>query len=72
MDKRLLTIQELTDYLQVSTKTVYRMVHRQQVPCYKVANQWRFRWDIIQSWMETENYRASKPETYAMEMVGPR
>jgi excisionase family DNA binding protein len=58
MKERLLTIDEIAKYLQVSTKTVYRMIHRRQIPCYKVANQWRFRWDVIQEWMEKDNYRA--------------
>jgi excisionase family DNA binding protein len=57
-DEKLLTIEELAKYLKVSTKTVYRMIHRQQIPCYKVANQWRFKWGVIQAWMENQNFRA--------------
>ncbi|NQU42000.1 helix-turn-helix domain-containing protein [bacterium] len=58
MDERLLTIDELAEYLQVSAKTIYRMIHRKQIPCYKVANQWRFKWSVIQAWMENQNFRA--------------
>jgi nitrogen PTS system EIIA component len=58
MDDKLLTIEELAKYLQVSTKTVYRMIHRQQIPCYKVANQWRFKAGVIEQWMENQNFRA--------------
>lgn len=58
MDEKLLTIEELAKYLQVSTKTVYRMIHRQQIPCYKVANQWRFKTGVIEQWMENQNFRA--------------
>jgi len=61
MEERLLTIDELAKYLQVSSKTVYRMIHRKEIPCYKVAKQWRFKWNVIQEWMENENYQA--PET---------
>ncbi|HUT25134.1 MAG TPA: helix-turn-helix domain-containing protein [Sumerlaeia bacterium] len=57
MDDRLLTIEEVADYLKVSPKTVYRMIQRKEIPCYKVANQWRFKWSVIQDWMESENFR---------------
>jgi excisionase family DNA binding protein len=57
MDDRLLTIEEVAEYLQVSPKTVYRMIQRREIPCYKVANQWRFKWSAIQDWMENENFR---------------
>jgi excisionase family DNA binding protein len=62
MEDHLLTIEELAKYLQVSTKTVYRMIHRKQIPCYKIANQWRFKWDVIQQWMEKSNFRAPDQE----------
>jgi excisionase family DNA binding protein len=60
MDERLLTIEQVAEYLQVSAKTVYRLIHRKEIPCYKVANQWRFKWSVIQDWMEKENFRAPK------------
>jgi excisionase family DNA binding protein len=47
----------VAEYLQVSSKTVYRMIQRQEIPCYRVANQWRFKWDAIQKWMEKDIYR---------------
>lgn len=57
MDRQLMTIEEVAEYLQVSSKTVYRMIHRREIPCYKVANQWRFKWDNLQHWMEESNYQ---------------
>ncbi|MBN1865725.1 helix-turn-helix domain-containing protein [Candidatus Sumerlaeota bacterium] len=63
MEDHLLTIEELAKYLQVSTKTVYRMIHRKQIPCYKIANQWRFKWDVIQQWMEKSNFRPPDQES---------
>ena len=60
MEDRLLTIQELAKYFQVSAKTVYRLIQRKQIPCYKVANQWRFKWSVIQEWMEKENFHPPK------------
>lgn len=58
MEERLLTIDEVAKYLQVSTKTIYRMIQRREIPCYKVANQWRFKWGVIQEWLEKDNFQA--------------
>jgi len=54
MKERLLSVEELAEYLQLSTKTVYRMLRRGQVPCYRVGNQWRFRKETIDAWLENE------------------
>ena len=53
MDK-ILTIEQLAEYLQVSTKTVYRMVKNGEVPCIRVSGQWRFREERIQQWLRSK------------------
>lgn len=60
VDEQLLTIEQLAEYLQVSTKTIYRMIHKKQIPCYKVANQWRFKRDVIETWLEKDNFQPLK------------
>jgi excisionase family DNA binding protein len=55
MEEKLLTVEDLAAYLRLSTKTVYRMLRRGQLPCYRVANQWRFRKDTIDEWLERDN-----------------
>ena len=67
MEERLLTIEQVAEYLQVSGKTIYRLIHREEIPCYKVANQWRFKWEVIQDWMEGNNFRAPKAAPQAKE-----
>lgn len=54
MDNKLLTVEDLAEYLQLSTKTIYRMLRRGQLPCYRVGNQWRFRRETIDTWLEDE------------------
>ena len=54
MENKLLTVEDLADYLQLSTKTIYRMLRRGQLPCYRVGNQWRFRKEVIDTWLEQE------------------
>jgi len=54
MEEKLLTVEDLAAYLQVSTKTVYRMIRRSQLPCYRLGNRWRFRKEEVDKWLESE------------------
>ena len=58
VDDKLLTVEDLAEYLQLSTKTIYRMLRRGQLPCYRVGNQWRFRKSTIDAWLEHEQKTA--------------
>lgn len=49
------TLQEVAKYLKVDERTVYRMVKSKQLPAFKVRNQWRFKKDAIDKWIEANN-----------------
>ena len=51
----ILTLQELAKYLKVDERTVYRMVKSKQLPAFKIRNQWRFKEDAIDKWIEANN-----------------
>jgi len=51
----ILTLQEIAKYLKVDKRTVYRMVKSKQLPAFKVRNQWRFKKDAIDKWIEANN-----------------
>ena len=40
---RLLTLNEAAELLQVSTRTLQRMIHSGEMPALKVGGQWRVR-----------------------------
>jgi len=42
MDKWL-TVEQIAEYLQMSTSSIYKMAQRGKIPAYKVGKQWRFR-----------------------------
>lgn len=46
-----LTLAEVAAYLKLAEKTVLRMVHKGQIPCAKVASQWRFLRPMIDDWL---------------------
>lgn len=49
------TLQEVAKYLKVDRRTVYRMVKSKQLPAFKVRNQWRFKKDAIDKWIEANS-----------------
>jgi repressor LexA len=58
MAEDILTLQEVAQYLKVDERTVYRMVKSKQLPAFKVRNQWRFKKDAIDKWIESHNVTA--------------
>ena len=50
----ILTLQEVADYLKIVPKTVMRMIARNEIPCMKVAGQWRFKRSVIDLWLNSK------------------
>ncbi len=50
----ILTLQEVADYLKIVPKTVTRMITRNEIPCMKVAGQWRFKKSVIDIWLNAK------------------
>jgi len=49
--EELLTLSEVAAYLKIAEKTVHRMVQKDEIPCFKVASQWRFQKEQIDQWI---------------------
>lgn len=50
-----MTMEEIADYLKVSKETIYKMAQRGQIPGSKVGNQWRFRKERVDSWLDSHS-----------------
>ena len=48
----ILTIRQLSEYLMVSEKTIYRMLDKGLLPAVRVGAQWRFRKRDIDAWLD--------------------
>lgn len=48
---RWMTVAELAEYLQLSRAKLYAMAQSAEIPCSKVAGQWRFSRAEIDAWM---------------------
>jgi PTS system nitrogen regulatory IIA component len=51
----LMTIDDLTDYLKVSRRTIYEWLKHNKIPAIKLVGQWRFQKDKIDYWMEHQS-----------------
>lgn len=52
--KEILTLQEVSEYLQLSDKTLLKMVKAGEIPCAKIANQWRFSKAMLDDWITSK------------------
>ncbi len=53
-DQRYLKIEEVAKRFKVNVTTVYRLVQQGKLPAFKVGNQWRFREDRLEEWVENQ------------------
>ena len=49
---RLLTLPEAAELLHVSTRTLQRMIRRNELPAFKVGGQWRVRESQLTKWIQ--------------------
>ena len=52
MQNRWMTLQEVSEYLQLSKDQIYRLAQRGKIPASKVGSRWRFRRERVDQWME--------------------
>jgi excisionase family DNA binding protein len=50
-----LTVKEVADYLRVHPSTVYKLLHKQQVPAFKIGSDWRFNKEQVDRWMAEQS-----------------
>lgn len=55
-----LSVKDVADILSVSSKTIYRMIKSEAIPCFRVGGQWRFDRREIVSWLEDKREFAAK------------
>jgi excisionase family DNA binding protein len=49
---KLLTVKDVADYLQMSKEKVYKLAQRGKIPVSRIENQWRFRLEKVDAWLE--------------------
>ncbi len=51
----IMTIKEVSDYLKVTERTIYRLAACKQIPAFKVGGSWRFSRSEIDQWIKSQS-----------------
>ena len=65
----MLTVNEVSDYLSLSSRSVYRLVG--DLPAIRVGGRWRFRVSDVEKWLLKQR-RANEPQIEEVEQLGAR
>jgi len=64
MNDEIMTIKDLSSYLKINEKTIYKLAKQGKLPGIKIGGMWRFKKDAIDNWMinagKTNYYRGKK------------
>ena len=55
MNGEILTIKEVSEYLKVKERTVYRLAADKKIPAFKVGGAWRFSRPEIKQWIKQQS-----------------
>ena len=61
---RILTLENVAQYLRVHPLTIYRLLKRRQLPAFKVGRDWRFNLESIDRW-RTDAERSRGPAGFS-------
>jgi excisionase family DNA binding protein len=53
--KEVMGIREASEYLGVSSETLYKYVSEEGVPAFKLGNRWKFKKSVLDRWMERQS-----------------
>ncbi len=67
----LLTLSEVASYLKVAEKTVLRMIQKHEIPCVKIASQWRFDQGLIDKWLLDKMHKTHTDELTSLMVKDP-
>jgi len=56
-EERLLTIDEVAEFLHVNPMTVYAWVKDEKIPAFKIGKVWRFKKTEIDEWLKKQKYK---------------
>jgi len=53
--REVMDIRAALNYLGVSSETLYKYVHEEKIPAFKLGNRWKFKKTILDRWMERQS-----------------
>ena len=59
IDAAILTLKEVSEYLKVTERTIYRLAASRKIPAFKVGGSWRFSRADIDLWIHRQSDEVS-------------
>jgi len=56
-EERLMTIDEVAEFLHMNPMTLYSWVREGKIPAFKIGKVWRFRKNDIYEWLKKQKYK---------------
>ena len=53
--KEVMDIRAASDYLGVSTATLYKYASEGKIPAFKMGSRWKFKKTVLDQWMESQS-----------------
>jgi excisionase family DNA binding protein len=47
---KVMTVEELSQYLHIHRSTIYRLLKRGEIPAFRIGSDWRFNIETIDVW----------------------
>ncbi|MBD3245678.1 MAG: helix-turn-helix domain-containing protein [Candidatus Omnitrophica bacterium] len=57
---QIMTPKETAQYLGVHLMTVYRLIHKGELPGFKIGGQWRIKKDVLDTWILDQTPRKAE------------
>ncbi len=54
-EKEIMTVKQVSEYLQMDEHTVYKLARKGLIPSLKIAGQWRFKKEVIDKWITEQS-----------------
>lgn len=68
--REVMDIRQASDYLGISSDTLYKYASEAFIPAFKLGNRWRFRRSRLDEWMDQQSGIAEQPA--APKVVRPK
>ena len=69
-DKRIMDIDELAEYLDMSRSTLYKLSQERKIPCQKVGRHWRYNRERVDEWIAKGGHEPPMTE-YGAQLDAP-
>jgi excisionase family DNA binding protein len=58
--RKVMTMDEVAEYLRVHRTTIYRLIKRHKIPAFRVGKNWRFNIEDVNRWLQQKKSRRAR------------